>query len=204
MADTAVDPTAQYTAPEPAPPDTDLDALLAEFDQSTKTMTAGNTAAPLADDFAERQQRANNGERSLSPAEQAAYAEGMQRAERDLKSVVTDVRADMPLHLYSDDFVQTWIDNQARQNLQLQRVWMNRDSSPGAFRAAVNQLSKKFYKTFRDMPDREATEDRNAVTAAMRGASSRAPEDRPPSYGTLSNAEYAKDVRERFGFDPGV
>jgi hypothetical protein len=55
---------------------------------------------------------------------------------------------------------------------------------------------------FSKLPDKAATEDRAAVTAAVRGASTKAPEGKAPSYGKMSDAEYNKDVEQKFGFRP--
>jgi hypothetical protein len=52
--------------------------------------------------------------------------------------------------------------------------------------------------------DLNATEDRYAVADAVHGASANAPQEGPVSYGRLSNAEFARDVTDKFGFDPGV
>ncbi len=44
----------------------------------------------------------------------------------------------------------------------LQHVYLNRKNNPGAYRAAINQLTRQFDRTVRSAPDLQASEDRNA------------------------------------------
>ena len=55
----------------------------------------------------------------------------------------------------------------------------------------------RLFKDARKEPDREATADRYAVTAAMRGGTGQPPPDKPVKYGELSQAEFEK-IRQKF------
>ena len=52
--------------------------------------------------------------------------------------------------------------------------------------------------------DPEAMADRPAVTAAFRGASTKASESQLASLGRMGNNEFREHVRNTHGFDPGV
>ena len=69
-----------------------------------------------------------------------------------------------------------------------------------AFKRAVNSL----YETARKQPDPDATADRNAVAAAMKGYSGSPPPEQPVNLGNLSNAEFNQLIREKYGINSGV
>jgi formylglycine-generating enzyme required for sulfatase activity len=65
------------------------------------------------------------------------------------------------------------------------------------------ELSRAFHKTASAVVDPGLTEHREAVAAAVRGASThRAPESAPPSFGSMSTADFRNEVKSRYGFDP--
>jgi hypothetical protein len=72
-----------------------------------------------------------------------------------------------------------------------------------AWKIAQGQLRRDLYAMAKRMPDPSLTEDRDAVAAAVRGASvNRVPEERAAFYGRMSNTDFRKDVVARYGFDP--
>lgn len=75
-------------------------------------------------------------------------------------------------------------------------------AAKSAITQAMGALTKELKATPRPV-DRDATEVREAVTAAVRGASAKVPADTPPDYGRMSNYDFNKSVREKYGFDPG-
>lgn len=169
---------------------TDLDTLLAEFDQGTKKPEPVSPP-PVTQTQQPAQQTDPNLLRLVSRIDR-----------QDIASLVKDVKGDLD---YDDDLVEAWIDTQARRDPRLQRAWLERDANPQAFGRIAKELGKSFAKRAAKRPDPALTEDREAVVAAVRGASTqRVPESPPVKLGNLSNADYRKQVREQFGFDPGV
>jgi hypothetical protein len=69
----------------------------------------------------------------------------------------------------------------------------------------VNGLSRECQKEFADIgrkPDAATTEDREAVSAAVRGASTAPPPTKAPDVSKLSNDELRKQTQEKYGYTP--
>ena len=185
---TVVDETNPPAAPAGTEPsarndDGDLDTLLSQWDQpaSKPSDTAPPaTAAPAADTVKD------------ASAEVLAARDEIrtERFQRDMNATIKDVRGDLPADLYDDDMVQSWIDAQARKDPRLAAAWVNRNADPKKFGQVKTALGKEFAKRYGRIPDQGATEDRAAVTAAVRGSSQRAPEAKAPNYAEMSNAEF--------------
>lgn len=167
----------------------DLDTLLAQYETETKK------TEPVSPPQTQQQEQPVQVDPNVSRL--------LSRFDReDLQKLVHEVKGDLD---FDDDLVEAWIDTQARKDPRLQRAWLEREGNPKAFGQIAKELSKSFAKRTAKRPDPALTEDREAVVAAVRGASTqRAPESSPPAYGNLSNVEYRNEVRSRYGFDPGV
>jgi hypothetical protein len=204
------DGTAGPSPPEAASQEPSLDELLQEFDKSTRPPATEPApvdvpAAPVPDWQSHLPPNSQYTHQSVvDRVDEMARTRALEEAGRDLEVACMQVRGDLDAGVYNDAFVQTWLDNQARSSPGIQHVWMNRERDPHAYYAAIEALEKKFAKTFSRAPDAEATADRNAVAAAVRGASGRAPPEPKPNYGRLSDAEFRREVREKYGYDPGV
>lgn len=95
------------------------------------------------------------------------------------------------------DFAETWLMAESVRNKELRQAFDNRYSSPQAKHWAESRFKRamqRLYKAAQSVPDRQATEDRAAVTAAVRGASSTAPPERPPNYGAMNDAEFKAEL----------
>jgi hypothetical protein len=175
-------------AAQPAPAETsartddDLDRLLNEFDQGKPAPSEPAkpaTAAPAADDQALATETVLNEAKFIR----------QQRFQQDMQATVKDVRGDLPSDLYDDDFVQAWIDAQATKDPRLANAWVNRSADPKKFGQVKAALGKEFAKRYGRIPDKQATEDREAVTAAVRGASTKAPEGKAPDYSRMTDSQ---------------
>lgn len=176
----------------------DLDTLLAQYAEQTRTApvspTPTQSVTPDVNSLAAEVQ-------SLKGA--VAEVNNF-KFQRDMNEMVKDVRGDMDPEVFDDDFVAAWVDAKARQDTRLQTAWLQKEANPGQFKKVKAELGKAFVKKFSRLPDRQVTEDREAVTAAVRGASTRAPESAPINFKGMSNSEYRKTVRDEYGFDPAV
>lgn len=170
--------------------DDDLDTLLKEFDTETKSPEPAQpaTAAPAAIDPAV----AN--ETVLSEAKFIRQ----ERFQKDMDETIKKVRGDLPEELFDGSLVQAWIDSQATKDPRLAQAWANRHADPKKFGQVVTELGKRFSK-YGKLPDKQATEDREAVTAAVRGASTRAPEGKAPDFSRLTPAEFQAEKDRMFG-----
>lgn len=132
--------------------------------------------------------------------ERAADAEKLFKT--DMADTVKLVRGDLDADHWDDALVEGWIDAMAKKDDRLATAWAERHQRPQHFEKIVAGLGRKFHAKFSSFPDKQATEDKEAVTAAVQGASTTAPEKKPTNYNSMSDAAFGKSVREEYGFDP--
>ena len=80
----------------------------------------------------------------------------------------------------------------AAHNPEIAQAFDNRGQNPAAYTRAMRKLQDRIVQDAKSMPDPQATGDKLAVVAAMRSATTRAPQERPPDYGAMNDAEFAK------------
>lgn len=198
---TVVDPTnapAQQGAAADSARTTDLDAALAEFDSATTT-TSTTTSTP--------EQKPTTTATDPALAERLAVIERERADERFQKAispVLQKVRGDVPSDVFDDDELIAWMDAKAKRDPRLQNAWSNRDKNPQAWDRVVDGLSRDFAKKFTPRIDERATADREAVAAAVRGASTRAPEGKAPDFAGMSNVEFREAHKKEYGYYPPV
>jgi hypothetical protein len=169
----------------------DLDKLLAEFDES-------NTKAPP--EPAKPEPTAGEASTTKTPGPDPAIADVQRYIFRqDMDKTVKAIRGELDPEMFDDATVRGWINARADDDPRLAQAWVNRHSHPKQFEKVVAQLGRDFQKKFSKLPDKQATEDREAVTAAVRGASTKTPESKAPDYSKMSDADLAKEKERLFG-----
>lgn len=168
----------------------DVDTLLNEFQASTKTSEPAPQPKP----------EPKAGTEATPSKPDPAIAEVRDYIFRqDMNKTVTAVRGDLDPERFDDDFIEAWLDTRSRKEPRLAEAWVNRNRNPQAFQKVVAGLGREFSKKYGSLPDKQATEDREAVTAAVRGASNKAPEGQPPNFGSMTDAEFAAEKSKMFG-----
>jgi len=177
----------------------DLDSLLKVYDETTAAPATTKSepeqqpgAAPDLNVLAAKMQRFE----SL-----ATEAQNIQ-FKRDMSETVTAIRGDLDPEVFDAPLIEGWLDAQAKQDPRLAKAWLERHANPKQFEQVKTALAKNFAKKFSKLPDRAATEDRDAVSAAVRGASTRAPASQPANLGGMTDAEYRAHVKKEHGFMP--
>ena len=195
---TAVDTTKTSAEPDVAADSArndgdELDKLLSEFD-SSKTTQPPATAQP------EQNTGAADDLKALTDQVKGLLSETAQvKFRQDMDVTIKNVRGDLDPEFFDDTFVESWMDAQARQDPRLAAAWANRHANPKQFGKVVDTLGRTFVKKYGKLPDKAATEDREAVTAAVRGASTKAPPDTPPDLSKMSNAQFEAEKDRLFG-----
>lgn len=93
-----------------------------------------------------------------------------------------------------------WLDQMARENPAIQRAWLNKDNDPRTWKRFEKTLSAEMKKEFASFQiDEAATADKEAVAAAVRGASNKAPVEPAPNLGSMSDAQLQKYKEQLFG-----
>ncbi len=160
----------------------DIDALLAQFDQET--------------------QKPEISPPEPKPAKQDAepdWAQALKQRllQEDILKVTAEVFADLDV----PDWIQaSWLDKVAREKPALQRAFLNRYNEPSAWNKIVKSLKPEAQKEFAKARkvDQEATADKEAVAAAVRGASTKVAAEPAPDFSKMSDAELQKWKMENF------
>lgn len=193
--------TATENANEQAPPATeesgaqespvDLETALSEYDErpgTTKPEPKPKTETDLRDD------RLAAVELELS---QRTYRE-------DMGKVVNSVRGDFTAGEVRDKYIDNWVNAEAQEDPRIAEAWSLRQKDPARFHRVVKGLGQKFALEHANLSNRDekATGDREAVAAAVQGASKQAPEGKAPNYAQMNDNEFREQVKKDHGFTP--
>lgn len=205
--DTNIEPeTADIPVADTPAADSDIDALLREFEEGT---SRPQPEQPQFDPAAEAQRQASEALRDHFVAQRDKMQLDQRQAElnvaqqqimleqhrRDLAEAIKEVRGDLPGDFFDDQFVTTWLDARANSDPRLQEMWLQRGENPRAIKAALNRLAGEFQTKFRRLPDPVATVDHEAVAQAVRGAGGKAPPEPAPDVGKMDDREFAEYKR---------
>lgn len=143
----------------------DLDAILSEIEAEGK---ADDT--PKKDvDAADEGKAAKADDPDLKAIAKSIYT---REARRDLKSAIGAMRSESEsLKGLGDDYIEGLMNVEAKRDPRIVKAWHNRETSPEAWERLLPVLGKKIAKRLGGAVDQQATEDREAVLAAVRGKS---------------------------------
>lgn len=175
----------------------DLDTLLNEFDTSSQqTSQSAQQTQP-------GQTGSGDDLKALTDQAKAVIEQHHQVTfRRDMNETLRKVRGSLDPEFFDDKFVEAWIDAQAREDPRLQQAWTQRHANQKQFEKVVEGLGRNFAKKYGKLPDKAATEDRAAVTAAVRGASTQAPEPASLDVSRMSDGEARAAIEKAYGYTP--
>jgi hypothetical protein len=200
----------------------ELDELLSQWRepdrkpaQSDVSAEAPAPSAPLPDprgfsddDFMALAMQADAQRVLTSELLQRQQVEDWRRLESaDIEAVLREAETQLEGMTVPPGFAKRWLWSEYAANPELKQAWDHRYSSEEAKQRAhqtVRQAFKRMRAEAKMAPDPAATEDREAVTAAVRGASTRVPEAKAPDFRGMSNSEYREAVRKSYGFTPDI
>jgi hypothetical protein len=161
----------------PAETKDDLESALAEYEANSGTSTEQKptvTTDPKVD-------RIERLERSLADRE---YRD-------DMRGVITTVRGDFAPDTFSDEFMDLWVNAEAKKDPRVANAWVKRHDDPKGFERVSNGLKRKFAEQFAHArkQDETATADREAVANFVRGSNRSAPEKTAPNLSKMTDAE---------------
>lgn len=147
----------------------ELDQVLAQYDaetedDSTETKGPQDASDPVS-------QRLEQLERQVT----------QQQTQEALGKLVNTVRGDLDAETFDNDLVEGWIEKIATREPRIMKAWANRERDPKGFSKVAGSLAKQFQSKFSNAPDRQVTEDREAVASAARSASTRSDASDMPS-----------------------
>ena len=163
----------------------DLDTFLDEFQGASKEEPKSDSEQP---DVTSR----------LENVEAAIYQE---QYRRDIGGVVQAIRGELDADTFDDDLVVGYLDARAKRDPRIANAWVQRHQNPEAFNKVQKSLADEFQKRFGSQPDKAVTEDREAMAAAVRGASTATAEQEQPDLKNLSDAEF-NQLKQKMGWSP--
>lgn len=190
----------------------DLVDVLAEFDRavpSPKTAPRASTEAspPAAATDADKGAAANAELAELREWAKGIEAERLQaREQADIGWAIGKAKAAISKFVaLPADYAESFMTNRWLMDPAFKAAWDGRYASDEAIRYAdrmVERAVQALVKSAETIPDRDATEDRAAVSAAVRGSSYAPPPTKPPDYSRMSNREFGDAVEKQHGFRP--
>ena len=172
----------------------DLDSLLSQYETATQTAPSPPQTAAVPPELKALADKVQYLEGQLGQVSKVSY-------KADMDSAIKNIRGELDPEVFDNSLVEAWLDSEARRDERLQRAWLEREAKPKAWEKIQGELGKNFSRKFSKMPDRQVTEDRDAVTAAVRGASNKAPSEQAPNYASMDNAELRAEMR-KLGVNP--
>lgn len=164
----------------------DLDALLAEFDASTKTTTV---PAPAATPDANV---------NMSGVLQRLQRLEVKEADAEVGALVAKLKSSDELKGASDRLIRNYIEGEALRNAKLASAYANRHNDPKAWRSIERGLAKAIAD---DLPKHDAVAskvqtDRAAMIDATKTASLSEPKADTPNFATMSKSEFREYERK--------
>lgn len=172
-----------------------LEQALAEFDSGIQEDSSGETQS---------EQKTDPDLSTIAKKlEDWEKREAQQSFRQDMDATVSAVRGGIDSSFMEDWEIESWVDGMARNDPRISTAWAQRHANPKKWQAVQKELGNKLQKKFADLPDRNATEDREAVAAAVRGQSTRTPDSEPePDFKGKSNADFRDEVYKKYGYRP--
>jgi hypothetical protein len=174
-------------AAEAGAQDMDLDSLLAQFEvEPPEQEVAAPKLSP--DDVRSAVQYAKS-------EQERRAKEGTDKAISEAVKTVKEELGDLPVHL-SDRAARGLLEAYAAENPKFTQAFMHRQKNPEAWNKALRAVGKEFRSDFAPV-DRNATDDREAITSAVRAASTPAQRSADqPNWHQMSDAEFNRRKRE--------
>ena len=128
----------------------------------------------------------------------------LEKNTKDFNDAVSQIKGDLDVPEF---VVKGWLLDHAGKNKAIDKIFDNRESNPQAFKQMLARMQKDFAattsKVLGKQVDANATEDRQAVAAAVKGATTRAPESRPPDIGKMSDHEF-REYQKSIGIKSAI
>jgi hypothetical protein len=173
------DPPQATPAPAAANPHAHIDAQMAEFNQWQKTNALELQVKGLSSEV--------EAARTYIDHQHFDAAVGL------IEKRLSDDGLCVPASFVRDSLIAMSVQDEA-----LRSAFDNRGANPGHFNRLFKKAQHRIYEAARSMPDPEATANRAAVAAAIRGTTAKTYAEPTPKYGSMTEAEFTKE-KAKFG-----
>ena len=187
-------PAAAANAPD------ELDQLLAQFEtkpaavETKPTESKVATKPELPTDLKDLADWARS-ERDRKDSE--TVRADIEKARGVIRSQLDEIGVKIP-----DEIMEGTIEAMARKDARIRVAWAQRGANPQAWNDVVQGMAKRIRKDFESLPNKEATEDKEAVRLAVRSASTRTPEPEAldaKKINSMSNRDFNQLKRQLLG-----
>lgn len=189
--------------------DNDLTSLLSEY--AAKTTKPAEAAAPAA--AQPKPDAPSQGNDLPSKVDQLKLLKAAELIESEAKERVTRerdqavgrtvkaIRGELPDDALHNAAARGWLEEKAASNPALVAAFNDRQNNPQQWAKIEAQLTREFAAVSK-RPDSNLTEDREAVSAAVRGTATTPPPAKELNIMQVSDSEAKNHVREKYGYSP--
>ena len=204
-ADGAAKPAPEASKSAPADEKAELETLLASYDAGTKVEPTGGAPATPAKEPATAQKPTEDLSQRILKVVEFNEAEIRSKANETVKKAIEDsakaVKGDLPDSAATLKQARAWLKDTADDDPRIQKAFVNREKDPQTWGKILTALNKEFAKESK-RPDAAATEDRDAVTAAVRGSTSTPPPAKEFNVMKVSDEDARKHIQDKYGYTP--
>lgn len=158
----------------------DLDSLLNEFEEEVQPKKSEQSKV-----------KAEDVNEAINYINQQRLNDAKTAEKNDIKSAVDSIKSSMEGmdNIPSDRLIRGLLQDYAAENENVRKAFANRQQNPKAWQAAIKAASKEIKEEF--SVDTQTTSDREAITSAVRSASSKQPEPQEKvDYSSMSDYEF--------------
>ncbi|MGI9503675.1 MAG: hypothetical protein ACR2RE_11530 [Geminicoccaceae bacterium] len=163
--------TEEQSAQEPS-----IDDLLKEFETDTKPEQTSAKSDVGVDDLKE----------VVSYVREDRERRDREQTQTDIAGAVKAVKGDLAI---DDDLVEGLLYRKANTDQRFLRAFQLRHESPGTWANMQKAMHRELADKVSAKPDEALTDDRQAVEAAVRSASTGSSEDAPPDFNSMTDQE---------------
>ena len=172
----------------------DFEAALNEYeaaDGSSSEQQKPKTEAKADDETLSRLKRLEN-----------EQAERVYR--EDLGKVIGQVRGDFAADEVDDEFIDSWLNAQAKKDARIAQAWAQRHDDPAKFKRVVKGLTQAFAEKHARLRKQaqDATDTKEVVAHAVQRGQTKPSPGTAPDYSKMNDAEFREAVKKEHGFSP--
>lgn len=108
-----------------------------------------------------------------------------QDIDRAVEEISSSIEANVPKRA-----IRGMLNDMAVTDPRLRKAFDNRHSDAATWNKVLKAASKSIQKEFAGLPDKSLTDDRDAVSAAIQGASKTIVDDEAPNFSKMTDAEF--------------
>lgn len=126
--------------------------------------------------------------------------ESQQRKEvaDEITTLGATIRGELPSEIFDDATMRAWLEARAQEDPRLQKAFLQRHQTPTAWKKVVDGMARDFQSRASKLPDKQVTEDVEAVAAAVRGASTKAPEESDVEMSAMDLMRMGPDAADKW------